>query len=138
MTNRALSAPPLTWDVFVAPPVPISNEDLPPGAQRRLWSPISATLISGERDAVLVDTLMTSQQVEALGDWVAAHGKNVTAMYVTHGHGDHFFGLAMLLQRFPTARALATPAVVAHMRQQMAPKALASFWHRWVPGQIPQ
>jgi hypothetical protein len=31
MTNRAPSAAPLIWDVFVAPPVPISSEDLPPG-----------------------------------------------------------------------------------------------------------
>jgi glyoxylase-like metal-dependent hydrolase (beta-lactamase superfamily II) len=128
MTHHATPAPLLlTWDVFVAPPVPTSTEDLPPGIQQRLWSPISATLISGQRDAVLVDALLTPEQADALGDWVAAHGKNLAAIYVTHGHGDHFFGLGRLLERFPTARAFALPTVVTHMRQQMSPQVLASF-----------
>jgi ribonuclease BN (tRNA processing enzyme) len=51
----------------------------------------------GEKDAVLVDTLLTVEQATALVEWVAAHGKNVTTIYVTHGHGDHFFGLGAVL-----------------------------------------
>jgi hypothetical protein len=31
-----------------------------------MWSPMSATLIHGERDAVLVDTMVTFGQVDAL------------------------------------------------------------------------
>jgi glyoxylase-like metal-dependent hydrolase (beta-lactamase superfamily II) len=50
-------------------------------------------------------------------DWVVASGKNLTAIYVTHGHGDHFFSLAALLKRFPHARAVATPEVVEAMHQ---------------------
>jgi glyoxylase-like metal-dependent hydrolase (beta-lactamase superfamily II) len=134
MKNRTSQ---LTWDVYVAPPVPTVTDDLPPGTERRLWSPISATLISGERDAVLVDALMTADQAKALGDWVAATGKNLTAIYITHGHGDHFFGVGHLLKRFPSARALAVPAVVEHMRRQMAPQFLAAFWNLRLPGQIP-
>ena len=34
--------------------------------------------ISSERDAVLVDPLMTLKQGHALADWVAATGKNLT------------------------------------------------------------
>ena len=44
----------LTWDVFVAPERPIVSDDLPPDLTQRTWAPVSATLISGERDAVLV------------------------------------------------------------------------------------
>jgi hypothetical protein len=46
----------------------------------RAWSPITATLISGARDAVLVDPLMTIEQGRALADWVAASGKNLTTV----------------------------------------------------------
>ena len=68
---------------------------------------------------------------------MAASGKNLTTIYVTHGHGDHWFGLSTLLERFPGARAIATPAVVAHARQQCAPEFVESFWKSRFPGQIP-
>jgi glyoxylase-like metal-dependent hydrolase (beta-lactamase superfamily II) len=128
---------PLTYEVFVAPPELAVLRDLRPGAQFLTWSPISATLIMGNRDAVLVDPLLTRTQAHALANWVAASGKNLTAVYVTHGHGDHFFGLGMILDRFPQARGLATPAVVEHMRSQIQPDAVASFWERLFPGQLP-
>jgi glyoxylase-like metal-dependent hydrolase (beta-lactamase superfamily II) len=100
------SMKPLTWDVFVTPGIPVVTNDLPPGAKQRLWSPMSATVISGERDAVLVDTFMTVDQATALADWVAAIGKTLTTIYATHGHGDHFFGAGTILKRFPGARLL--------------------------------
>ena len=53
MTNR------LQWDVFVSAQIPVVTDDLPPGASEMRWSPISSTLISGKRDAVLVDTAIT-------------------------------------------------------------------------------
>ncbi|KAF5999292.1 MBL fold metallo-hydrolase [Streptomyces sp. WAC00263] len=102
-----------------------------------MWSPITATLIAGERDAVLVDALMTAEQADRLADWVAASGMNLTTVFVTHGHGDHWFGLGTLLERFPGARAVATPAVVEQMKKQMAPEFVASFWDKRFPGQIP-
>src|SRR5215470_16899712 len=118
----------LSYEVFVAPPELTALNDLRPGGQFLAWSPISATLIMGERDAVLVDPLLTRTQAHALAHWVAASGKNLTAVYVTHGHGDHFFGLGTILDRFPEARGLATPAVVEYMRSQVQPDAVGSFW----------
>jgi glyoxylase-like metal-dependent hydrolase (beta-lactamase superfamily II) len=101
-----------------------------------MWQPISSTLIYGKRDAILVDAFITVEQAGALVDWVAASGKNLTTIYATHGHGDHFFGASTVLQRFPRARLVATPAVVKSMRQQASPLSLASFWNARFPGQI--
>ena len=127
----------LNWDVFVTPGIPVATSDLPPGTKQRLFSPTSSTLIFGKRDAVLVDTLMTVEQANALTDWVAAHGKNLTAIYVTHGLGDHFFGAATVLKRFPNARFVATREVIEKMHEQASPQTLASFWKTRFPGQIP-
>jgi glyoxylase-like metal-dependent hydrolase (beta-lactamase superfamily II) len=127
----------LQWDVFVTPGIPIVTSNPPPGAKQAMWSPISSTLIYGRRDAVLVDTFITVEQAQFLVDWVAASGKNLTTIYITHGHGDHFFGLGALLDRFPNAKALATPKVVELMRKQASPQMVANFWNVLFPGQIP-
>jgi glyoxylase-like metal-dependent hydrolase (beta-lactamase superfamily II) len=128
---------PLSWDVFVTPSIPTVTTDLPPGTKQGMWSPISSTLIYGQRDAVLVDAFITVEQAGALVDWVAASGKNLTTIYVTHGHGDHFFGIGALLDRFPHARAVARPDVVKVMHQQASPEFVAKFWSVLFPGQIP-
>src|SRR2546422_10731972 len=116
----------LNWDVFVTPGIPTVTSDLPPGTKQQMWSPISSTLIYGKRDAVLVDAFITIEQTNALVDWVAASGKNLTTIYATHGHGDHSFGAGTVLERFPSARFVSTPNVVKIMRPQSSPQHLAS------------
>ena len=127
---RAESAP-LKWDVFVAPPLPVPGPPLPPDGQLPIFPPVTATLIYGERDAVLVDGLLTAAQGEALADWIKAHGKTLTTIYATHAHPDHFFGTAMVLQKFPQARFVALPAVVAKMRTAIEPRAVAVIKQRF-------
>src|SRR2546427_1831027 len=126
----------LKWDVFLAPSIPAITNDLPPGEKQRPWPPISSTLISGERDAVLVDAPITVEQARALANWVAASGKNLMTIYATHGHGDHFFGATAVLERFPNARFVARPEVIKIMREQASPESLATFWNPRFPGQI--
>jgi glyoxylase-like metal-dependent hydrolase (beta-lactamase superfamily II) len=137
MTAATTGETPLKWDVFVAKRQGLTR-DLPPGKEEWMWVPGSATLIYGQKDAVLVDTLLTVEQAKALVEWVAAHGKNLTTIYITHGHGDHFFGLGAVLDRFPHAKAVATPDVVKGMRRQASPEYVASFWRARYPGQIPE
>ena len=127
----------LTYQVYVAPIIAMAGKDIPPGQSRSTWSPISATLISGRHDAVLVDPLMTVEQGMAVADWISTTGKNLTTVYVTHGHGDHWFGLDAIRERFPAVRAVATPAVIEGMRKSSAPEVLQTFWQPRFPGQIP-
>src|SRR6202011_491671 len=126
----------LRWDVLTIKRPGLSC-DLPAGKEELAWVANSSTLIYGERDAVLVDTFLTIEQSQTLLDWVVASGKNLTAIYVTHAHGDHFFGLAPLLERFPHARAVPTPEIVKAMHEQLSPASVDNFWRRLFPGQIP-
>jgi glyoxylase-like metal-dependent hydrolase (beta-lactamase superfamily II) len=126
----------LKWDVFMTPGIPIVS-DMPPGVKEVYFQAMASTLIYGMQEAVLVDAFMTLKQANDLADWIAASGKNLTTIYVTHGHGDHWFGIGTLLDRFPNARAVATPSVVKTMRQHASPEFLERFWKRAFPGQIP-
>ena len=136
MTAIAVTNTDLRWDVLTVKR-PGLTRDLPPGKEDLMWVANSSTLIHGERDAVLVDTLLTTEQSKTLLDWVVASGKNLTAIYITHGHGDHFFGLAPLLDHFPRAKAVATPEVVKAMREHLTPAWIDNFWRRLFPGDIP-
>jgi glyoxylase-like metal-dependent hydrolase (beta-lactamase superfamily II) len=126
----------IKWDVFVTPGIPIVTPDRPPGITKTFFQATAATLIYGSKDAVLVDAFMTVKQAGALADWVASKGKNLTSIYITHGHGDHWFGLGTLLERFPKARAVATPDTVKVMHQNA--EAHRTVWETAFPGQIPQ
>jgi glyoxylase-like metal-dependent hydrolase (beta-lactamase superfamily II) len=136
MTAIAATDTDLRWDVL-AIKRPGLTRDLPPDKEELMWVANSSTLIYGARDAILVDTLLTTEQSQTLVDWVVARGKNLTAIYVTHGHGDHFFGLASLLERFPRAKAVATPEVVRAMREHLSPARIDGYWRRLFPGEIP-
>jgi glyoxylase-like metal-dependent hydrolase (beta-lactamase superfamily II) len=127
----------LNWEVFVTPGLPIVTAEKPPGITETYFQASAATLIYGETDAVLVDAFMTAAQANALADWVASKGKNLTTIYITHGHGDHWFGAGTLLERFPNARVVATPNTIKVMQGNASPEALNAVWKAGFPNQIP-
>jgi glyoxylase-like metal-dependent hydrolase (beta-lactamase superfamily II) len=125
----------LTIDVYTTPGRPFVSAATPEGpGDVPNWSPSSATLVYGEHDAILVDTLITYDQVDALADWIDTKGRRLSRIYITHGHGDHWLGLARLIQRFPGATGLATAEVLA----QAADPATAGYWEAVFPGEIPE
>src|SRR5580692_11598101 len=98
--------------------------DRPPGVRGTYLQAMASTRTDGERDAVIVDAYMTIKQANALSDWVESFGRNLPTIYITHGHGDHWYGVGTLLERFPRAIAVATPEVVKVMRQNASPEFL--------------
>jgi glyoxylase-like metal-dependent hydrolase (beta-lactamase superfamily II) len=102
------------------------------------WPASTSTLISGDRDAVLVDALLTTSEGERLAAWVREAGKRPLAIFVTHGHGDHFFGAGPVLDAFPGTPLIACDQqVVDQARAQTTPKAIAS-WNTRFAGQFSQ
>lgn len=109
------SALPLKWEVFIRKRAR-ATQGVPPGKDDLTWVSNAVTLIYGDSDAVLVDTLLSDQQNSELGDWIEARHKTLRWIYITHAHPDHFFGLALLLKlswkvisSFPSRSATLTP-----------------------------
>ena len=113
------------------------TRDLPLGTESLQWVANTATLVYGEHDAVVVDTFATINQNRQLADWITKSGKNLTTIYITHAHGDHSFGIKILLDRFPNARAVAVSSVVKAMQAQIDPNFIENFWNKLFPDQIP-
>ncbi|MEU1597798.1 MBL fold metallo-hydrolase [Streptomyces sp. NPDC005708] len=124
----------LRFHVLVADPTPEHGTPPVPHGHPAVASPMSSTLITGERDAVLVDTPWTHEHIRVIGDWIASFDRNLTAIYLTHGHGDHWFGVPALLDRFPGARVYSTAGTARYIRKQHETR--GEQWDARFPGQV--
>jgi glyoxylase-like metal-dependent hydrolase (beta-lactamase superfamily II) len=126
-TSEATST--MTYEVFVNDPPP--QDGVLPNGESKRFSPEASTLIYGSKDAVLTDPGMTADQARVLGDWVARKGRNLTDIFITHGHGDHWFAAGPLAERFG-ARVVATAGTIAQMHANAALRPL--LWDKVYTG----
>jgi glyoxylase-like metal-dependent hydrolase (beta-lactamase superfamily II) len=88
--------------------------------------PVTSTLISGERDAILVDAQFSTREAQELVERIQASGKNLTTIFISHGDPDFYFGLDTLTRAFPKAKVLATPQTIAYIEKSREPK--LAYW----------
>jgi glyoxylase-like metal-dependent hydrolase (beta-lactamase superfamily II) len=135
MTAASQGSSLLQWELFIRRR-PSATQGTPPGKDELKWVANTVTLIYGEHDALLVDTFLSEAQTAELADWITSSGKRLSTIYITHAHADHFFGLKLLRDRFPHARAITLPQVADAMRVALTPEAVET-WRRRFPGLIP-
>jgi glyoxylase-like metal-dependent hydrolase (beta-lactamase superfamily II) len=73
---------------------------------------VNSTMIIGEREMLVVDPQFSLSEAHKLAAAILETGKRLAAVYSTHAHPDHLFGLAVLKQAFPEAKIVALPATV--------------------------
>ncbi|MEU8574961.1 MBL fold metallo-hydrolase [Streptomyces asoensis] len=85
--------------------------DFPAGSKNK-----TATLVTGEEEALLVDAAFTRADGHRLAAEVLDSGKRLTTVFVSHADPDFYFGAEVLADAFPEARFVATPLVIEHIR----------------------
>lgn len=88
--------------------------------------PVSSTLVSGPKEAVLFDAQFSVKDGEQLVQMIKARGKTLKEIVITSGDPDFYFGLEPLVKAFPQAKVVASQAVVDHINATKDAK--LAFW----------
>ncbi len=91
----------------------IIDGDFPAGSKNK-----TATLVTGESEALLVDAGFTRADGHRLVAAVLDSGKTLTTVVISHADPDFYFGAEVIADAFPEARILATPEVAAAMAKK--------------------
>jgi glyoxylase-like metal-dependent hydrolase (beta-lactamase superfamily II) len=126
----------LGYEVLVTDGAERARAQRLPTGEPIVSSPVTSTLIFGETDAALVDPPFLTDRIAQVADWIRRSGKQLRYVFSTHGHGDHWFGTAKLLEDFPDVTVYATPGTIEVMHKQ-AVAGREQLWDRDFPGLIP-
>lgn len=116
-----------------AAPGPLTLDVYNPGTAAIF--PVSSVLVSGDKDAILVDAQFGKSQAEQVVDKIRASGKYLTTIYISHGDPDYYFGLETLTQAFPDAKVVASAPTVEHINQTKDAK--LAFWGPKMGADVP-
>jgi glyoxylase-like metal-dependent hydrolase (beta-lactamase superfamily II) len=67
---------------------------------------VNAYVVQNETHAVVVDSLRNREEAAELAVLLRESGRQLQAVFVTHGHPDHYIGSRTLQEAFPKARIL--------------------------------
>lgn len=81
---------------------------------------VDSVIVMGDEKAALIDAQMTVPHASAVADMIAATGRDLETIIISHFHPDHVLGLAVLMDRFPDAKP------VAHAKVQPGIEAAAA------------
>lgn len=83
---------------------------------------VNAVLVSGEHDAVLLDTGFTRADALRIAAMVLDSRKTLKTIYISQADPDFYFGAGLLKQFFPEARLVATAPTVKKIEATLATK----------------
>ena len=88
--------------------------------------PVSSSLVTGDKEAILIDAQFDVQHGQALVEMIKKSGKKLTTVYISAGDPDFYFGLEPVMAAFPDVKVLADQHVVDHINQTKDAK--LSYW----------
>lgn len=87
---------------------------------------VTSTLITGAKEAVVVDSGFTRADGLRIAANVLDSGKQLTTILISNADPDYYFGAEVLKSLFPQAKVVATPAVREKIESKLQGK--LAFW----------
>ena len=87
---------------------------------------VNAVVVSGKREAVVIDSGFTRADALRVAANVLDSGKTLKTIFISNADPDFYFGAEVLKGIFPQAQVLTTPAVRAKIEAKLAGK--LAFW----------
>lgn len=87
---------------------------------------VSSVLVSGEKDAILIDTGFTRADAHRIAAKVLDSGKQLKIIYISQADPDYYFGAAELKKIFPQAQVLSNGPTLAKIKANIQGK--IAYW----------
>ena len=110
----------------------IIDLDFPVGSKNK-----TATLITGEDEALLVDAGFTRADGHRLVAEILDSGKALTTVFISHADPDFYWGAEVIADAFPDAELVATPLVIEHIQRRLRGQAQGVGGRRRQPAHPP-
>jgi len=79
---------------------------------------VASVIVMGKKNAVLIDAQWTLSNAHRVIAEIAETGKLLETIYVSHAHPDHYFGLGVVAEAFPSAKIVALASVAKTINSQ--------------------
>ncbi|NVD71214.1 MBL fold metallo-hydrolase [Duganella sp. BJB1802] len=134
MIKQSLLSAALAATVAGATAAPLKLDVFNPGEAAIF--PVASVIVSGAKDAVLIDAQFSRGEALKLVEQIRATGKHLTTVYVSHSDPDFYFGLDVIHAAFPEAKIVATPQTIAGIEKKKDAK--VAFWGPILKDNAPQ
>jgi glyoxylase-like metal-dependent hydrolase (beta-lactamase superfamily II) len=98
---------------------PLQWQALPAGERGFFRAPV---LLSGAKEAILIDGGFSLPDGRAVVEAVKASGKTLTTIYVSQSDPDYYFSLGPVKAAFPSAKVIAASATIAAIKGNVEKK----------------
>lgn len=105
--------------IAMAATTPLTWKHFPAGENGFFRAPV---LISGAREAVLIDAGFTLPDGKALAEAIKSSGKTLTTIYISQSDPDYYFSLGPIKAAFPAAKVIAATATIAAIKASVDKK----------------
>lgn len=104
--------------------------------QEKSIFPVSSVLITGPKEAILVDAQFQRNDAQSVVELIKKSGKKLATIYISHGDPDYYFGLDVITAAYPNAKVVSTANTQAYIKASMEPK--KAYWGPILKENAPQ